>query len=180
MAISLPLSAICTVCRPSKALAIGAVGGIVACLGCSLLERIKIDDPVGCIPVHLFSGVWSLVAVAAFVEKHLAEQIPIGEGILKVGRWKLLGVQVLLSVCCIAWAGGITFLLFFVINKITPVRVSADEELEGADSCEHGIKTSYQSVCCDKGLLDTLNKLPGAKRKRSSKTEPAEIVTYYV
>ena len=121
------------------------MGGIIACLGCYLLRRLKIDDPVGCVPVHLLSGAWSLVAVAAFVEEDLVKYVDINREALVESRWKLLGVQIALVVCCSAWAASVTLLLFFVINKFTAVRMSVQEEMQGADLLEHGIKGDFVS-----------------------------------
>lgn len=118
---------------------------MIACLGCVLLRRLKIDDPVGCVPVHFFSGAWSLIAVAAFAEEDLVKYVDINRDALVESRWKLLGVQTALLVCCSAWAASVTLLLFFVINKFIAVRMSVQEEMQGADSLEHGIKGDFVS-----------------------------------
>ena len=51
---------------PNEAIIIGAIGGIIVVLGVSFLDKAKLDDPVGAIPVHLFSGIWGTLAVGIF------------------------------------------------------------------------------------------------------------------
>lgn len=61
-------SAICSIARPWEALLISFIGALIACSGCRMLQKFKIDDPVGCVPVHAFAGIWGLVAVGLFAE----------------------------------------------------------------------------------------------------------------
>ena len=56
------------------------------------------------------------------------------------GGWHLLGVQTLCCVCIILWSATVTFILLFLINKVKPIRMSAHEELLGADLVDHGIR----------------------------------------
>ena len=57
---------------PTSAIIIGAVGGVIVVLGVALLDKCKLDDPVGAIPVHLFSGIWGTLAVGIFGTLHLS------------------------------------------------------------------------------------------------------------
>lgn len=125
--------------RPKYALVIGFIGGLTACSGCKLLKYLRIDDPVSCVPVHFFAGIWSLIAVAFFLEKDTAGYFSTENGIINGGRWSLLGIQIALAVSCSLWSGCITFVLLFGINKIIPVRLSLEDELKGADEVEHNI-----------------------------------------
>jgi len=60
--------AICSIARPWEALVISLIGALIACSGCQMLQKLKIDDPVGCVPVHAFAGIWGLIAVGLFAE----------------------------------------------------------------------------------------------------------------
>ena len=51
---------------PTEAIIIGAIGGVIVVLGIGLLDKCKLDDPVGAIPVHLFAGIWGTLAVGIF------------------------------------------------------------------------------------------------------------------
>ncbi|XP_046852552.1 putative ammonium transporter 3 [Xenia sp. Carnegie-2017] len=136
------VTAICAVTRPSFALIIGLIGGLTACVSCNILERLHIDDPVSCVPVHFCSGSWSLIAVPFFLEQdksgnfssHLFEE--------SYGRWKLLGVQALMIIASTLWSAFMTIIILVTINYIYPIRMSLEDELKGSDLCEHGIMGS--------------------------------------
>ena len=69
-----------------------------------MLEWLKIDDPVGCIPVHGITGLWSLLVVGLFSENIPHEQSNISSGFFKGGNIQILGVQALACICIVAWA----------------------------------------------------------------------------
>ncbi len=113
----------------------------MACPACALLERLRIDDPVGCVPTHGVAGIWGLVSVAFFAEKDILEKKFSGEfGILKGGPWWFFGVQMLMVVSVAAWAACTTFLELLLVNKLLGLRMSVEDELMGADKVEHGIE----------------------------------------
>lgn len=133
------LLAICAVARPWESLIIGFIGGMIACAGCTLLLKLRIDDPVGCVPTHFFASVWGMVAVGLFVEKDSLENLSEYYGVFKGGSWRMLGVQILAVVAVSLWAATITVILLFLVNLIIKLRMPLEMELEGADKWEHGI-----------------------------------------
>ncbi|XP_068701814.1 putative ammonium transporter 3 isoform X2 [Montipora foliosa] len=135
------VTAISPLAHPWEAILIGAIGALLACLGCALLNRLRIDDPVGCIPTHCFAGAWGLLAVALFAEKDIISESAFSDeyGILKGGPWRFLGIQMLTIVAVAAWTAAMTFLELLLVNKIFGLRVSIENELLGADRVEHGI-----------------------------------------
>ena len=60
------ITASCAFVEPTEAIIIGSIGGIVSGSGIILLEKIKVDDVVSAVPVHLFAGTWATIAVAIF------------------------------------------------------------------------------------------------------------------
>ncbi|KAL9973828.1 hypothetical protein ACROYT_G020333 [Oculina patagonica] len=135
------ITAICSLARPWEAIIIGAIGALLACPGCAILERLQIDDPVGCVPTHGLAGIWGLVSVAFFAEKDILENRFSNEfGILKGGPWSFLGVQLLMVVAIGAWAALTTFLELLLVNKLIGLRMCVEHELMGADKVEHGIE----------------------------------------
>jgi hypothetical protein len=104
-----------------------------------LLERLRIDDPVSCVPVHLCAGVWSLIAVVFFLEKDKSGNFHSKHTVIHNGRWELLGAQVALIVASGAWSACVTLFLLTMINFFIPIRMSLADELKGSDKCEHGI-----------------------------------------
>jgi ammonium transporter, Amt family len=117
------ITANCHCVTPFSALIIGLVAGIIATFGCLLLERLHLDDAVGAIPVHLFCGIWGVLAVALFHEAGFSPD--------------KLAVQAL-GVGSIAGAAFVAaFVIFFLIDRIIGLRASEDEQDLGLDFTEH-------------------------------------------
>jgi Amt family ammonium transporter len=117
------ITANCHTVTPISAVMIGMVAGIIATFGCLFLERLKLDDAVGAIPVHLFCGIWGVLALALFDENGFSPE--------------QLGVQAL-GVGCIAGAAFVAaFIVFFVIDKTIGLRAGENEQDLGLDFTEH-------------------------------------------
>ena len=107
---------------PMASFAIGLLSGVVHNVSYNLLaKKWKIDDAVGAIPVHGFCGLFGTLAVALFAP----------EESLVHGRWVQLGVQALGALACLVWAGGIGYVVFYVLKKTVGLRVSPTEERQG-------------------------------------------------
>lgn len=149
------ISAVCALCRPWEAIVIGAIGALLACPGCALLERLRIDDPVGCVPTHGVAGIWGVLAVGLFAEKE--DTFSSELGIFKGGPWWFLGVQLLMVVVLAAWAACTTCLELLLVDKVFGLRMSVEEELLGADKVEHAIDqyvwnpTEATDICHENG-----------------------------
>ena len=108
---------------PGSAIIIGLIAGVIVVLSVALLDKCKLDDPVGAIPVHLFCGIWGTLAVGIFGE--------------------LAGFdQFMVQLACVGIAGvfcviGATIITLFV-KAIAGLRVDEKEEVEGLDIAEHG------------------------------------------
>jgi Amt family ammonium transporter len=123
------ITAPCAWVTPLAALLIGAVGGVLVVVGALLLERARIDDPVGAVPVHLVNGIWGTLAVGLFATDsglfttgHAGQLVAQFIGVLAVGVW------------CLG-TGGV---MFWALKRATGLRVSREEELRGLDIHEHG------------------------------------------
>ncbi|NJO07462.1 MAG: ammonium transporter [Chloroflexaceae bacterium] len=123
------ITASCNVVDQFGALVIGMVGGILVTYGTEWLARLKIDDPVGAVPVHLFAGIWGTLAVGLF-----GREI----GVFYGGGFDQLLVQLLGIVVCAIWSGGASMLAFLIIQRTVGLRVSLDVEHLGLDNAEHG------------------------------------------
>ncbi len=116
-----------------EAILVGAGGGL-AMLACDrLLERLRIDDAVGAIPVHLAAGIWGTLAVAIF-----GDPARLGTGLNFVQQ---LGVQMLGIVVCGAWTFGVMYLFLRLLNRFFPLRISPADEATGLNVSEHGATT---------------------------------------
>ena len=109
---------------PTDAILIGGIAGAFIVFAVSLIDKLKLDDPVGAIAVHLVCGIWGTLAVGIF--GNLAS----GSQLLS----QLLGVSVYALFCIMT-----SFIIIFTLKKTIGIRVSEKEELEGLDAHEHGM-----------------------------------------
>lgn len=109
---------------PMDAILIGTVAGVLIVFAVNLIDKLKLDDPVGAIAVHLVCGIWGTLAVGLF--GNLAS----GAQFLS----QLTGVACY-AIFCIATS----FLIIFILKKTVGIRVSEKEEVEGLDAHEHGM-----------------------------------------
>jgi len=124
------ITAPCAYVTPLNAVIIGAIGGVIVVFGTVWLEKLKIDDPVGAVPVHLFNGAWGTLAIGIFGTEGIGSLITGDPGQFIA---QLIGV-VAVGVWCLVTG----FILFSSIKAINGLRVSAEEEVEGLDILEHG------------------------------------------
>ncbi|MDA0242607.1 MAG: ammonium transporter [Chloroflexi bacterium] len=117
------------VSTPSAAF-IGAVGGLIMVAATHALERWRIDDAIGAVPVHLAAGIWGTLAVGLFGQTDL-----LGTGL---GRGAQIGVQLLGIVVAFVWVFGVSYLFISIFNWFTPLRASAEDERIGLNISEHG------------------------------------------
>ena len=109
---------------PTDAIAIGAIAGVIIVFAVSLIDKIKLDDPVGAIAVHLFCGIWGTLAVGIF--GNLASMDQFISQLIGVGSY---------AVFCLVTS----FVIIYVLKITMGIRVSEEEELEGLDAHEHGM-----------------------------------------
>lgn len=124
------ITAPCAFVSPLSAIIIGAVGGVVVVYGVSFLDRVRVDDPVGAVPVHAFSGVWGTLSVGLFHQT---------SGLFYGGGWGQLGIQTLGVVAVFVWTILTTGILFIVLKRTIGLRVSPEEERIGLDYGEHAV-----------------------------------------
>jgi len=115
---------------------IGLIGGILVVPAVLFFDRVKVDDPVGALSVHLVNGVWGTLALGLFYDNDVATNI----AALATGLSRF--EQTLVQLKGILAVGGFTVtlsLVFWYAIKLTMgLRVSEEEETEGLDLGEHG------------------------------------------
>lgn len=109
---------------PTDAILIGAIAGAIIVFAVSLIDKLKLDDPVGAIAVHLVCGIWGTLAVGLFGNLAGADQF----------ISQLIGVGSYAVFCIVS-----SFIIIFTLKKTIGIRVSEKEELEGLDTHEHGM-----------------------------------------
>ena len=109
---------------PMDAILIGAIAGVIIVLGVALIDKLRLDDPVGAVAVHLICGIWGTLAVGIFGEMAGLDQFLI----------QLAGVGIVgaFSVIC-------SFAILIPIKATMGLRVDKEEELKGLDLAEHGM-----------------------------------------
>jgi ammonium transporter, Amt family len=123
---------------PWAAFLIGVIAGL-ACFGAVLVKyRLGYDDSLDAFGVHGVGGLTGAILTGVFAEERTLDGIKIGANGLIAGELRLLGIQILASVVAFVFAGVVTFALLKLVNKITPIRVTASDEREGLDVTQHG------------------------------------------
>ncbi|WP_422048188.1 ammonium transporter [Shimia sp.] len=102
-------------------LVIGAVGGVIVVITVPLLDKLKIDDVVGAIPVHLFAGIWGTIAVAFSGSATIGAQLT---GIVAYGVFTFVA----------------SLILWGILKAVMGIRVSEEDEINGLDMSELGME----------------------------------------
>ena len=103
---------------------------------------LHIDDPVGAVAVHFLNGVWGTLAVGLFATTSAPGNDTL-TGLFYGGGFSLLGKQMIGVVSVCAWTAVTITAAFFIIKATAGLRVTAEEEIVGLDSCEHGLPSAY-------------------------------------
>ena len=137
------ITAPCDVTDCFGAIIIGAVAGLLVVFGVWLLDYVlRIDDPVGAVAVHCMNGIWGTIATGLFATTSAPGNDTL-TGLFYGGGFTLLGKQLLGMFSVIAWTVVTITITFMIIKATVGLRVSEEEEIEGLDSCEHGLASAY-------------------------------------
>ncbi|MEZ3470667.1 MAG: ammonium transporter, partial [Schaedlerella sp.] len=137
------ITAPCDVADAFGSIIIGAVAGVLVVFGVWFLDYVlAVDDPVGAVAVHFMNGVWGTLAVGLFATTS-APGNDTFVGLFYGGGFGLLGKQIIGVVSVCAWTAVTITIAFFIINATAGLRVTAEEEIVGLDSCEHGLPSAY-------------------------------------
>ncbi|MDE5757389.1 MAG: ammonium transporter [Allobaculum sp.] len=142
----------CDAVNALGACVIGILAGLVVPFVTWLLDyKLKIDDPVGAIPVHFGCGILGTICVGLFACG--TDTMPIPEGLFYGGGFGLLGKQLLGLLAIGTWTVCTITLTFLAIKKTLGLRVSAKEEIRGLDFEEHGLETGYAGFAMETEML---------------------------
>jgi Amt family ammonium transporter len=100
---------------------VGAIGGAIVVFGVALFDKLRLDDPVGALSVHLLNGIWGTIAVAVFADANMWDQV---KGVLVVG----------------VFAFTASFVVMYIINFFSVFRAEDDEQQQGLDIEECGLE----------------------------------------
>jgi Amt family ammonium transporter len=120
------ITACCDAFSNSMSIVVGAIAGILVVLAIVVLDKVRVDDPVGAFPVHGVCGVWGCMTMGIFPNTHFKGWF---EGFMTQG----IGT---LAIC--AWAFITMSVVFGALKAVGMLRVSPEEEHAGLDISEHG------------------------------------------
>ena len=134
------ITAGCHMVSPSMALFVGVVAGVIAALFVIVLEHtFRLDDVVGAFTVHSVCGVWGTVALALVGNPESFAKV---DG-TTLSRMEQILIQLTGVGVNAAWAFGLALLFFWTIKRITPLRVTEEEETNGLNFSEHNARTNW-------------------------------------
>ena len=171
------ITAGCDTVSPTSAAIIGIISGFVVVFGIEFIDKVlKVDDPVGAVGVHGLNGAFGTLAVGLFSDGSGTDW----KGLLVGGGFHGFGVQFIGMIITIAWVAVTMTIIFQAIKHTVGLRVTAEEEIEGLDSKEHGLTSAYDGfVVHDTMTVPT--PMGVAKKVLSANTSanvaPAEVAT---
>ena len=144
------ITAPCDVTDAFGAIVIGAVAGLLVVFAVWFLDyKLRVDDPVGAVAVHMMNGIWGTLSVGLFATDS-APGYSIADasgtelvGLFYGGGFKLLGLQLIVFVTGAAWTAVTITIVFQVIKATVGLRASQEEEIVGLDAMEHGLASAY-------------------------------------
>jgi Amt family ammonium transporter len=131
------ITAPCAFVTVKASLIIGLLAGFLVVFAVKLLDKMKLDDPVGAVPVHLFNGVFGTICVGLFAVDKITGAAT-GNGLFNGGGMTLLIAQLEGIVAVGIYTLAASLIFWHLIKAIVGLRVSKAEEEEGLDIGEHG------------------------------------------
>lgn len=140
------ITAPCYWVDPIGAFFIGIGGAVVMIVVIDLLEYMRVDDPIGAVPVHMGAGIWGTVALGLFAAGAYGYPTPTGAdnstvitGLLYGGGMTQLINQIIGSASVTATTLVVAFAVMYAVKLTGTLRVSAEGEMAGLDLHEHGV-----------------------------------------
>jgi Amt family ammonium transporter len=166
------ITAPCYWVSPTGAFLIGIVAGGLVIVAMDALEYLRIDDPIGAVPVHLVCGIWGTLSLGLFATGQFGVPTPTGvdtstlvKGLLYGGGTAQLMAQAIGSASVVLATLAASVVLMYAVKATGTLRVSAAGELEGLDLHEHGMVAYPEYVIhgdLGRGLTPTANKASDA------------------
>jgi ammonium transporter, Amt family len=138
---------------PTGSIFIGAIAGVIVVLGVELLEWLRIDDPIGAVPVHGLCGIWGTLALGLFASGQYGVTGPVAadnsaplKGLFYGGGMQVLEAQAIGSAIVTLATFAVAMIVMSLINLTGKLRVEEHGELQGLDVFEHGISAYPEYV----------------------------------
>lgn len=131
------ITAPCAFVSVGSSIIIGLLAGALVVLSVIFFDKLKIDDPVGALSVHLVNGVFGTLCVGLFAQDKISG-VATGSGLFFGGGTKLLFAQLGGAASVAVYTFLVSLVVWFVLKKTMGIRVTLEEEINGLDIGEHG------------------------------------------
>jgi ammonium transporter, Amt family len=138
---------------PTGAILLGGIAGVIVVFGVELLEYLRIDDPIGAVPVHGICGIWGTISLGLFASGQYGATGPFAadnsaplKGLFYGGGTQVLVAQLIGSAIVTVSTFVVAFGVMKAVNAMGHLRVSEEGELLGLDVHEHGISAYPEYV----------------------------------
>lgn len=172
------ITAPCYWVSPTGAFFIGAIAGVVVLWITDLLEYVRIDDPIGAVPVHLGCGIWGTLALGLFATGEYGLPTPTGmdgsvvvKGLLYGGGTQQLFSQAIGSGAVVMTTIVASLVLMYAVKATGTLRVSREGEMEGLDVHEHGMLAYPEYV------IHTYEPAPHFQSEATLSSKPVSVRT---
>jgi ammonium transporter, Amt family len=157
---------------PEGAFLLGIVAGFVVAWGIDLLEYLRIDDPIGAVPVHMMCGIWGTLSLGLFAAGKYGAPTPLGAdtstvvtGLFYGGGFGVLTAQIIGSLSVTIATFLASMVLMYAVKATGTLRISTEGEIEGLDLHEHGFPAYPEYVVTgDDGAPKTIDDVPIGRR----------------
>jgi len=156
---------------PGGSIILGGIAGFIVVGAVELLEYLRIDDPIGAVPVHGCCGIWGTLSLGLFASGQYGATGPLGPdnsapltGLFYGGGLTVLKAQIIGSACITLATFSVAMVLMLAVNALGMLRLPADMEAYGMDLHEHGISAYPEYVISALGAPGGMTQeLPAAK-----------------
>jgi ammonium transporter, Amt family len=131
------ITAPCAFVSVGSSLVIGLIAGVLVVLAVMMFDRLRLDDPVGALSVHLVNGIFGTLCIGLFAQDKITGTTT-GNGLFFGGGFRLLGAQLVAVVSVGIFVFVTAIVIWAVLKAAIGIRVSREEELRGLDIGEHG------------------------------------------
>jgi Amt family ammonium transporter len=143
---------------PTGAIALGGIAGVIVVMGVEVLEYLRIDDPIGAVPVHGICGIWGTLSLGLFAAGQYGSTGPFAPdnsapltGLFYGGGITVLKAQLVGSALITVSTFAVAMVVMLTINAMGLLRISAEGEQHGLDLHEHGISAYPEYVIASIG-----------------------------
>jgi Amt family ammonium transporter len=144
---------------PLGSIILGGIAGVLVVVGVELLEWLRIDDPIGAVPVHGMCGIWGTLSLGLFAAGKYGATGPFAAdnsapltGLFYGGGMTVLKAQFIGSAIITVSTFVVSMIVMYAINAVGLLRVSKEGELYGIDLHEHGISAYPEYVITALGM----------------------------